>query len=164
VKLTRRRFSRPKNGTPRGSIRRLSSKEVRMATAQASSWQTWNSGPFSMERKLGKEGTVILRFRGPFTMRDVYSCLEPTALNKMLALEPEPGEPPVVKNILDLTECPYMDSSGLGIIVTHMVRCQKKGIKMVAAGISPRVKQVMQITKVDGIITSCGSVDEAENC
>ncbi len=136
-----------------------------MATAQASAWQTWNSGPFSIERKPGKDPSiVILRFRGPFTLRDAYSCLEPTMLNKILELEPAPGDPPVVKNILDLSECPYIDSSGLGIIVTHMVRCQKKGIKMIAAGISPRVKQVMHITRVDGIICCCGSVEEAENC
>ena len=31
------------------------------------SWQTWNSGPFSIERKPGsKPGTVILCFHGPF--------------------------------------------------------------------------------------------------
>ena len=136
-----------------------------MATAQASGWQTWNSGPFCIERKSGKNpGTVILVFRGPFTLRDAYSCLEPTALNKILELEPAPGDPPVAKNIIDLTECPYIDSSGLGIIVTHLVRCQKKGIKLVCAGISPRVKQVMHITRVDGIIPCCGSVEEAENC
>ncbi len=28
-----------------------------------------------------------------------------------------------------------MDSSGLGIIVSHMVHCNKKGMKMIAAGI-----------------------------
>jgi len=49
------------------------------------------------------------------------------SLKQVLELEPAPGEEPPVKNILDLTGCPYMDSSGLGIIVSHMVHCNKKG-------------------------------------
>ncbi len=126
-------------------------------------WQTWNSAPFKIERKPGKAaGTVILSLTGPFTVRDVYSTLSPMELNRILELESAPGEEPPVKNILDLTACPYMDSSGLGIIVTHYVRCQKRGMRFVAAGISPRVREVMKITKVDGILPMAATVEEAE--
>ena len=127
------------------------------------SWQTWNSGPFSIERKQGKvPGTVILSFRGPFTMRDAYSSLPTMTLKEMLELEPAPGEDPPVKNILDLTACPYMDSSGLGIIVSHMVHCQKKGVKMIAAGMAPRVREVFKLTRVDGVVPIAATVEEAE--
>jgi anti-anti-sigma factor len=133
-----------------------------MATA-AFAWQTWNSDPFSIERKQGKApGTVILRFHGPFTMRDVYSNLPTMTLNKMLELEPAPGEEPPVKNVLDLAECTYMDSSGLGIIVTHHVRCEKKGVKMIAAAMTPRVREVFHITKMDTVIPIAATVEEAE--
>ena len=48
-----------------------------MATATFA-WQTWNSGPFSIERAHGSApGTVILRFHGPFTVRDAYTNLPP---------------------------------------------------------------------------------------
>ncbi|MGD0900522.1 MAG: STAS domain-containing protein [Thermoguttaceae bacterium] len=127
-------------------------------------WQTWNSGPFSIERGPGKSpGTVILRFKGPFTVRDAYSSLPPLTLNKMLDLETAPGEEPPVKNILDLTACPYIDSSGLGMIVTHHVRCQKKGVRLVAAGMSPKVREVFRVTKMDAIIAIAATVEEAEN-
>jgi anti-sigma B factor antagonist len=127
------------------------------------SWQTWNSGPFSIERKPGsKPGTVILSFHGPFTTRDAYSNLPALALKKILELEPEEGEAPPVKNILDLTACPYMDSSGLGMIVAHMVHCNKKGIKMITAGMTPRVREVFRLTKVDGVVPIAASVEEAE--
>ena len=125
-------------------------------------WQTWNSGPFSMERKAGRPGTVIHCFRGPFTVRDAYSCLEPLTVNKMLDLEPAPGEPPTVRSILDLTQCTSMDSSGLGTIATHMVRCQKKGVKLIAVGISPRVREVFHITRMDTVIPMVATVEEAE--
>ncbi len=127
------------------------------------SFQTWNSIPFTIERKLGKTpGTVILRFCGPFTTRDAYSVMPPLALKKMLELEPEPGEEPVAKNILDLTSCPYMDSSGVGMIVSHFVHCRKKGVKMIAAGLSPKVRDVFRITKVDGVIPLAATVEDAD--
>jgi anti-sigma B factor antagonist len=127
------------------------------------SWQTWNSSPFSIERKPGSSPeTIILCFHGPFTMRDVYSTLPPTTLSKMLELETAPDEPQPRKNILDLTGCPYMDSSGLGMIVSHMVHCQKKGVKMIAAGMTPRVREVFKLTKMDSVVTIAASVEEAE--
>ena len=133
-----------------------------MASTATMGWQTWNSGPFNMERKLGKPGTVIHCFRGPFTVRDAYSCMEPKTLNKMLDLEPAPGDPPTSKSILDLTLCTSMDSSGLGVIATHLVRCKRHGAKLIAAGMSPRVKQVFQITKMDSVIPMVATVEEAE--
>jgi anti-anti-sigma factor len=133
-----------------------------MATATFA-WQTWNSGPFNIERAAGSApGTVILRFHGPFTVRDAYTSLPTHTLNKMLDLEPAPGEEPPVKNILDLTHCPYIDSSGVGIIVTHHIRCQKKGVRLIAAGMSPRVREVFHITRVDTVVPIASSVDEAE--
>jgi len=128
-----------------------------------SGWQTWNSGPFSIERKPGKSpDTVILRFCGPFTIRDAYSSLPPGELNRILGLEPAPGEAPPKLNILDLTTCPYMDSSGLGIIATHYVRCQKQGLRMIAVGLSPKVRDVFRITKMDKVIPIAATVEEAE--
>lgn len=126
-------------------------------------WQTWNSAAFNIERKPGKgPGTVILRFIGPFTLRDAYSNLPPLTLNKMLDLETVPGEEPPMRNILDLTACPYMDSSGVGMIVTHYIRCQKKGIKLIAAGLSPKVREVFRITKVDSLFPMVATMDEAD--
>jgi len=126
-------------------------------------WQTWNSAPFTIERKPGKaQGTVILRFTGPFTLRDAYSNLPPLTLKSMLDLETAPGEQPPVRNILDLTACPYMDSSGVGMIATHYVRCQKKGIKLIAAGLSPKVREVFRITKVDSLFPVIATIEEAD--
>jgi anti-anti-sigma factor len=126
-------------------------------------WQTWNSGPFSIERRLGKApGTVILAFRGPFTTRDAYSSMPTMSLQQVLELEPQPGEDPPVLNILDLSACPFMDSSGLGIIVSHMVHCKKKGIKVIAACMTPRVREVFRLTKVDCVVPIATTMEIAE--
>ena len=134
-----------------------------MATPSAFGWQTWNSGPFRIERGPGREpGTLILRFQGPFTLRDVYSSLPTMEFGRMLDLEPAPGEEPPRKNILDLTACTFIDSSGLGMLVTHHVRCEKHGVRLIAAGLRPRVRQLFKITRIDTVIPIAETVDEAE--
>ena len=68
-----------------------------------------------------------------------------------------------MKYILDLTDCPSVDSSGLGLVATQYVRCRRNGIKMIAVGASPRVREVMRITKMDSVIPMVATMEEAES-
>ncbi|HEX3893819.1 MAG TPA: STAS domain-containing protein [Terracidiphilus sp.] len=131
-----------------------------MSTAQP---QNWMSTRFSIERTRGKApGTVIITLAGPFTARDMYGTLTPVELKNALDLQPAAGEEPAVLNILDLTAVPYMDSCGLGLIVTHYVSSQNRGVKMVAVGASTRVLELMRLTKVDTIVPLAATVEAAE--
>jgi anti-anti-sigma factor len=56
-----------------------------------------------------------------------------------------------------------MDSSGLGIIATHYIRCQKQGLRMIVTGLSPKVREVFRITKMDTVIPIAASIEEADN-
>lgn len=123
--------------------------------------QVWKSTQFSIERHQGKTpGTVIFRLSGPFTARDMYSTLSPEALRN--TFESEEGGDPQTLHILDLTEVPYMDSMGLGLMVSHYVRCQNRGVRLVMAGVSPRVLQLLEMTKVDGFFPRVATVEEAD--
>ena len=125
--------------------------------------QLWKNSPFSIERKEGKApGTVIFRLCGPFTARDMYGSLTPVDLQNMLDFQLAPSEQPPVLNILDLTEVPYMDSTGLGMIVKHYVRCHGKGVRVIAAGANARVLELFKLTKMDGVIATTGTVDDAD--
>jgi len=128
------------------------------------SWQTWNSAPFSIERKHGSaEGTVILVFCGPFWTRDAYSNLPTMALTEAFGLDGTLAGIPVSKHILDMTKCPSIDSNALGIIARHHIRCQKRNVKLFVAGASPRVREVFKITNMDKVIPMVATVEEAEN-
>ncbi len=131
-----------------------------MPTIQA---QTWKGSSFNIERTEAKApSTIIFRLSGPFTARDMYSSLTPDALNSMLDLQPtEAGGPPSL-NILDLTDVPYIDSSGLGIIVRHFVRCKSKGVRLIVAGACPRILELFKLSNVDGLIPTAATVEEAE--
>ena len=111
-----------------------------MATIQA---QIWKASAFTIERKQGKApGTVIFRFCGPFTARDMYGTLAPTDWQNLLefkaiAREAARGEEPpgniTSVQVFDLTDVPYMDSTGLGVIVHHYVRCKTRGVRLIVA-------------------------------
>jgi ABC-type transporter Mla MlaB component len=119
--------------------------------------------PFSIERKQGKApSTLIFRLSGPFTARKMYGSLTPLALRDMLNFQSIPGEQPPLLNIIDLTGVPYMDSSGLGVIVTHYVHCQGKGIKLLLAGLSPRVLELFKMTRLDTTLPVAPTLEEVD--
>ena len=119
--------------------------------------------PFGFERKEGKApGTVIFHFTGPFTAREMYATSPPIALQNLLDFQSVPDEKQPELNILDITGVPYVDSSGLGMIVRHYVRCQGKGIRLAISGASPRVLELFKITKVDGFLPLTASVDDLD--
>jgi anti-anti-sigma factor len=123
--------------------------------------QVWKSSKFTIERNQGKTpGTFIFRLSGPFTARDMYGRLSPDALRN--TFESEEGDDPHTLHILDLTEVPYVDSAGLGMFVSHYVRCESRGVRLVLAGVSPRVVQLFEMTKVDKFFPRVGTVEEAD--
>jgi len=50
--------------------------------------------------------------------------------------------------ILDFTDVPYIDSVGLGALVTTYVSHQKTGRCLVLTGVKPRVRRILEITNV----------------
>jgi anti-anti-sigma factor len=130
-----------------------------MSTMQA---QIWRGATFSIERRQNPAAdAVIFRFSGPFTARDMYAALSPAALRNIFESDPPRHVPSV--NIFDLTEVPYMDSCGLGLIVGHFVRCQGKGVHLIAAGVAPRVLELFKTTKTDHLFPITATVDEASS-
>lgn len=123
--------------------------------------QVWKGSTFHIERSQGQlPNSLVFRFSGPFTARDMYAALTPAALKNLFETEPAPRHPAQI-NIFDLTDVPYIDSCGLGLIVGHFVRCQNKGVRFIAAGVNPRVLQLFKTTKVDHLFPITGTVEEA---
>jgi anti-anti-sigma factor len=64
--------------------------------------------------------------------------------------------------ILDLSGTPYMDSAGLGLVMNYYVSAQNHGRKLLLAGVNERVASLLEMTKVQDVLTSFPSVGEAE--
>jgi anti-sigma B factor antagonist len=64
--------------------------------------------------------------------------------------------------ILDMTGVPYIDSAGLGSIISAYVSREREGRKLVLASVNDRVKMVMTVTGVEQLFQIFASVDQAE--
>jgi anti-anti-sigma factor len=126
-----------------------------MATMQA---QIWKGSNFTIEQVPSTAPqTAVFRFTGPYTARDMFQTLTPAEMRHLL--EPSSGEQHTVQ-VIDLTAVPYMDSAGLGMIVSHYVRCQAKGVKLVLAGVGPKVMQLFRLTNMHRLIPTADTVEE----
>lgn len=91
----------------------------------------------------------VLSFHGPLTMENV-----PLFLN---AVRRESA--PTM--ILDFTGVPYVDSSGLGSLVSACTSCTKSGRRMALTGVNKRVMKVFEITKTENVFLMFPTLGDA---
>jgi anti-anti-sigma factor len=96
------------------------------------------------------DGTTILKLTGPLTILTMFGFQH----------ELRATTPAVL--IIDLSEVPYMDSAGLGVIINSYVSAQDHGRKLLLAGVNERVKALFEMTKVQGVLTCFPTVEAAE--
>ena len=99
----------------------------------------------------GHAGTTIVKIAGPLTLNTIFGFQD--AFREM--------KPPVL--ILDLSESPYMDSAGLGLVMNKYVSTESAQHKFFIAGVSPRIQSLMELTKVSSILRIFKSTEEAES-
>jgi anti-anti-sigma factor len=97
-----------------------------------------------------KDGILILTLNGPLLLGNLFDFqsllrgLKPSCL------------------ILDLTNVPYMDSAGLGVLMNYYVSAQNNHREFLIAGANERVQALLEMTKVDQILKTYPSVESAE--
>jgi len=63
--------------------------------------------------------------------------------------------------VVDLTETEFLDSTGLGALVTGLKRIRAQGGEMRVVCTSPRVCKVFEITSLDRVLALFDTVDDA---
>jgi anti-sigma B factor antagonist len=84
-----------------------------------------------------------------------------TAINAPVFQNAMRREEPAETVILDLSDVPYIDSAGLGLLVTAYVTRQKSGRKMVLSGINPRVQKLLDVTHTGSLFLIFATPEEA---
>jgi anti-sigma B factor antagonist len=54
--------------------------------------------------------------------------------------------------ILDFSGLEYMNSGGIGLLVTLLVRAQRGGIRLLASGLSDHYREILALTRLDEAI------------
>ncbi len=107
--------------------------------------------PLTVTVKNGQhEGTTILVLTGPLTLQNSFDFQKELAQHKPAVL------------IIDLTESPYMDSAGLGLLMNCYVSAEKNGRKVLLAGVNERIRALLEMTRVNLILKSYATAAEAE--
>ena len=88
--------------------------------------------------------TAILRIRGEIT-----GGSEPP----IMAAYTQAGDARSI--VLDFSHLEYMNSGGIGLLVTLLVRTQRAGQKLLAVGLTEHYRQILALTRLDEAITIC---------
>jgi anti-anti-sigma factor len=97
-----------------------------------------------------KDGTTILKLVGPLTLSTIFGFQ-----NEFRSHTPQ-------VMIVDLSESPYMDSAGLGLLMNYYVSAEHNSRKLLLAGVNHRIVAMLEMTKVDAVLKTFPSVEEAE--
>ena len=63
--------------------------------------------------------------------------------------------------VVDLGDCEFMDSSGLGAVIGGLKQARQAGGDLRIAALTPQVMTVLQLTNLDRVLRPYGSVAEA---
>lgn len=98
----------------------------------------------------GARGARILKLTGAFTLQTLFEF-------QQMARQ-ETSKPMV----LDISKVPYMDSAGLGCVISLFASCQRTNRGFGITGVSERIRTLFEVTHVDGLLPCFDSLDAAE--
>ena len=98
-----------------------------------------------------KDGQRILRLRGPLLITTLFDFQAKVRASDARAL------------IIDFSDVPYVDSAGIGALVGAYVTHQKDGRSLSLVGVSDRVHNALEVTRVNQFFRFFNSTKDAEN-
>ena len=104
-----------------------------------------------IELRDGATGARIIKLTGPLTLQTLFE-FQTTARG-------EDSKP----LILDVADVPYMDSAGLGSVVSVFVSCQRTSRGFGIIGLTERIRTLFAVTHVDGLLPCFASLESAES-
>jgi len=105
---------------------------------------------FHIELLDSASGARIMKLTGPLTIQTLFEFQDVARQQTEKSV------------MIDLTGVPYMDSAGLGSIVSVFTTSQRNGRSFAITGLSDRIRTLFQITRVDGLLPVFASLEQAE--
>ena len=97
------------------------------------------------------KGARIVKLTGPLVLTSLFEFQE--------AARQESGKPIIV----DITGVPYMDSAGLGAVISIFASCQRHNRGFGIVGVTPRIKTLFEVTHCDGLLPCYDSIEAADS-
>ena len=109
-------------------------------------------GTVSMNVRRVDDATSVIEIRG-----DVTAGSEETLMEAYT----QATEGGVRAVLLDFSGLEYMNSGGIGLLVTLLVRANRMKQRLLACGLSDHYRQILELTRLDEAISIYGNEAEA---
>jgi len=100
--------------------------------------------PLRTHVRSADDGVAVIELSG-----DVTAACE----SELMDAYREAGRAEIRGIVLDFTGLDYMNSSGIGLLVTLLVRARREGRQISAYGLSDHYRQIFELTRLDEVIT-----------
>ena len=90
------------------------------------------------------DGVAVIELTG-----DVTAACE----TELMDAYREAGRAEIRGLVLDFRRLDYMNSSGIGLLVTLLVRAKREGRQISAFGLSDHYRQIFELTRLDEVIS-----------
>lgn len=109
-------------------------------------------GTFEIQLQPGSDATVnVLSVKGPMVLEHLFKFQSAWR-----------GAAATNGIVFDLSGVSYIDSSAIGSLVNAHVHFSNRGQKIALAGVSPRLKEFLHVTRVDTLFNFYDGAAEAE--
>ena len=100
--------------------------------------------PLHTRVRSADDGVAVIELTG-----DVTAACE----TELMDAYREAGRPEIRGIVLDFSGLDYMNSSGIGLLVTLLVRAKREGRQLSAFGLSDHYRQIFELTRLDEVIS-----------
>lgn len=109
-------------------------------------------GTLNLEVRRSDEFTSVIDVSGDVTADSEHALMEAYT---------QASQTTTKAIVLNFTGLEYMNSGGIGLLVTLLVRANRQKQKLMAYGLSEHYKQIFELTRIDEAIAIHGSEEEA---
>ncbi len=95
---------------------------------------------------------TVEQLNGTASIIHVKGDITAAAENKLMDAYTQASKKGTKGIILDFNNLDYMNSSGIGLLVTLLIRAKRQNQKLMAVGLSDHYKQIFELTRLNEAI------------
>ena len=105
---------------------------------------------------------TVEKLNGTASVIHIEGDVTAAAENKLMDAYTQASQNGTKGIILDFNDLDYMNSSGIGLLVTLLIRAKRQNQKLMAVGLSEHYKQIFELTRLDEAITIHDTAEDAK--
>jgi len=91
--------------------------------------------------------TFVVRRHGPASVVDIKGDVTSGSEEVLMSAYDDTGDAKAI--VLNFSELSYMNSGGIGLLVTLLVRANRHSQQLLAYGLSDHYRQIFELTRLD---------------